>query len=117
MPKFAWPTVVISGCRDLITPPAVADRIVSLIPGAVLVRLATAGHSVLDSREPAALQIARAFSDNRIDSLPARAAALDALPGRPPIRLMVAAIGAAAVVESVVPEIVPRIVQRVTATS
>ena len=80
-------------------------------------RLATAGHSVLDSREPAALQIARAFSDNRIDSLPVRAAALDALPGRPPIRLMMAAIGAAAVVESIVPEIVPRIVQRVTATS
>jgi proline iminopeptidase len=117
MPKFAWPTVVISGCRDLITPPAVADRIVSLIPGAVLVRLETAGHSVLDSRERAALQIARAFSDNRIDSLPVRAAALDALPGRPPIRLMMAAIGAAAAVESVVPEIVPRIVQRVTATS
>jgi len=52
------------------------------------------------------------FFDDRTD-----AAALDALPGRPPIRLMVAAIGAAAVVESVVPEIVPRIVQRVTATS
>jgi pimeloyl-ACP methyl ester carboxylesterase len=117
MPQFAWPTVVISGCRDLITPPAVADRIASLIPGAVLVRLATAGHSVLDSRERAALQIAMAFSDNRIDILPTRAAALDALPGRPPIRLMMAAIGAAAAVESVVPEIVPRIVQRVTATS
>ena len=45
MPKFAWPTVVISGGRDLITPPAVARRIASLIPGAVLVNLATAGHS------------------------------------------------------------------------
>ena len=117
MPKFAWPTVVISGSRDLITPPAVADRIVSLIPGAVPVRLATAGHSALDSREPAALQVAKAFSDNRIDMLATRASALDALPERPLIRLMMAAIGAAAAVESVVPEIVPRIVQRVTATS
>ena len=27
MPKFSWPTVVISGGRDLITPPAVAERI------------------------------------------------------------------------------------------
>jgi proline iminopeptidase len=117
MPKFAWPTVVISGGRDLITPPAVADRIVSLIPGAVLVRLATAGHSVLDSRERAALQIATEFSDNRIDILATRAAALDALPFRPRIRLMVAAIGAAAAVESVVPEIVPRILQRVTTAS
>src|SRR5690349_21723218 len=41
MPKFDWPTVVVSGGRDLITPPAVADRIASLIPTAVLVRLAT----------------------------------------------------------------------------
>ena len=32
MPKFDWPTVVISGGRDLITPPAVAERIASLVP-------------------------------------------------------------------------------------
>ena len=37
MPSFGWPTVVISGGRDLITPPAVAERIVSLLPDAVLV--------------------------------------------------------------------------------
>jgi pimeloyl-ACP methyl ester carboxylesterase len=113
MPKFAWPTVVISGGRDLITPPAVADRIVSLIPGAVLVRLVTAGHSVLDGRERAALEIMRAFSGTRIDLLPARAAALDALPWSPPIRLLRAAIGVAAAVERVVPEIVPRVVPRI----
>lgn len=121
MPKFAWPAVVISGGRDLITPPEVADRIVSLIPGAVLVRLVTAGHSVLDSRERAALEIVKAFSKSRIDALPTRAAALDALPGPPPIRLLTAAISAAAALERVAPEIVPRIVpkivQRVAATS
>ena len=81
-------------------------------------RLPTAGHSVLDSRERAALQIAKAMADSAIDALPARAAALDALPSGAAIRFMVAAIGAAAAVESIVPRIVPRIVQRVaTATS
>ena len=43
MPKFAWPTVVVSGGRDLITPSAVAERIGSLIPGAMLIRLADHG--------------------------------------------------------------------------
>jgi pimeloyl-ACP methyl ester carboxylesterase len=116
MPKFTWPTVVVSGGRDLITPPAVADRIASLVPGAKLVRLPTGGHSLLDSRERAAIQIAKAVSDNRIDGI--NGDALDALPGRAPLRAMVAAIGAAAAVESVVPRVVPRIVERVaTATS
>ena len=41
MPKFTWPTVVVSGGRDLTTPPAVADRIASLVPGAVLDRKST----------------------------------------------------------------------------
>ena len=63
MPKFTWPTAVISGGRDLTTPPAVADRIAELIPGAVLVRLPTAGHSVLDTREQAALRIAAEVCD------------------------------------------------------
>ncbi|HZQ33662.1 MAG TPA: alpha/beta fold hydrolase [Mycobacterium sp.] len=117
MPKFTWPTVVVSGGRDLTTPPAIADRIATLVPKARLVRLPTAGHSVLDGREPAALQIAKAVRDGRIDALPERAAALDALPASPPIRLMTAAIGAAAAVESVVPGVVPRLVQRVAATS
>jgi proline iminopeptidase len=117
MPSFAWPAVVVSGGRDLTAPPAVADRIVSLIPGAVLVRLPTAGHSVLDSRERAALQIAKAVADGEIDALPARAAALDALAGGPAIRLLVAAIGAALAVESVVPDIVPRLMGRVAAAT
>jgi proline iminopeptidase len=114
MPKFTWPTVVVSGGRDLTTPPAVADRIASLIPGAVLVRLPTAGHSMLDSRNRAALQIAKAMAEGAIEALPARAAALDALPGGPEVRLFIAAIGAATAVESVMPDVVPRIVQRVT---
>jgi proline iminopeptidase len=79
------------------------------------VRLPTAGHSVLDGRERAAIQIAKALYDNRGDELSARAGELDALPGPPPIRAMIAAIGAAAAVESVLPRIVPRMVERVVA--
>jgi proline iminopeptidase len=113
MPKFAWPTVVVSGGRDLTTPPAVADRIASLIPGATLLRLPTAGHSILDGRERAAMQIAKAVSDGRVDDLVARADVLDTLPAPVPLRAVVAAITAAASVESVLPSVVPRIMQRV----
>lgn len=112
MPKFTWPTVVVSGARDLTTPPAIADRIATLIPNATLVRLPTAGHSVLDSRERAAIQIAKALSNGRVDELIARTDLLDALPGPPPIRAMIAAIGAAAAVEGVLPRVVPRMVER-----
>jgi proline iminopeptidase len=112
MPKFSWPTVVISGGRDLTTPPAVAERIASLVPGAVLVRLPTASHSVLDTRERAALAIVKAVRRGDVKGLAARAKALDALPGRPALRLLVSAIAAAAALERALPAVVPRIVQR-----
>ena len=96
MPKFSWPTVVISGGRDLITPRAVAQEIVSLIPDSVLVELATAGHSAIDVRERAALDIVKAVYDGETSRLPARAKELDAKPGGLGIRLLVGAIGAAA---------------------
>ena len=116
MPKFAWPTVVISGGRDLITPPAVAGRIASLIPGAVLVNLATAGHSAIDLRERAALEIAKATYDGTSSGLPARTKKLDSTPGGLGVRLVIWGIAAAAAVEQAVPAAVPRTVQRVTAS-
>src|SRR5690349_18013757 len=116
MPQFTWPTVVISGGRDLITPPAVARRIASLIPGAVLVTLATAGHSAIDLRERAALDIIKATYDGSTAGLPARAKKLDATPGGLGVRLLIWGIAAAAAVEQVVPAAVPRAVQRVTAS-
>jgi proline iminopeptidase len=112
MPKFSWPTVVISGGRDLTTPTAVAERIASLVPGAVLVRLPTAGHSALDTRERAALAIVKAVRRGDVKGLAARAKALDALPGRPALRLLVSAIAAAAALERALPAVVPRVVQR-----
>ncbi|GFG51534.1 alpha/beta hydrolase [Mycolicibacterium agri] len=114
MPKFSWPTVVISGGRDLITPRSVAEKIVSLIPGAVLVELATAGHSAIDSRERAALDILEATCAGTTASLPARAKELDAKPPGLGVRLLVGALGAAAVVESALPAAIPRALQRVT---
>ena len=112
MPSFDWPTVVISGGRDLITPPAVADRIAKLIPGAALVRLPTAGHSILDTREQAALRIAEQVLAGRADELPAQGRALDHMPVRPEVRLMGWAIEAAARVEGALPAAVPRLVHR-----
>ncbi len=114
MPKFSWPTAVISGGRDLITPRSVAQKIVSLIPDSVLVELATAGHSAIDFREGAALDIVAAVYDGDISRLPDRAKELDAKPAGLGIRLLVGAIGAAAAVESVLPAVIPRAVQRVT---
>jgi proline iminopeptidase len=116
MPKFTWPTVVISGGRDLITPPSVAERIASLIPGAVLVKLATAGHSAIDLRERAVLDIVKALYDGTSNGLPARAATLDSTPGGRGIRLLVRGIAAAAAVELALPAAIPRTVQRVTAS-
>lgn len=103
MPRFAWPTVVISGGRDLTTPPAVAARVTSLIPDAVLVTLPTAGHSIVDTRERAALAVMEALSDDDVTRLARHGPVLDALPGRFALRLGVAAIAAAAIAEGALP--------------
>ncbi len=105
MPNFHWPTVVVSGGRDLITPPAVAEREALLLPNAVLLKLPTTAHSALDFREPAALAIAGAVFRDEIDGLAARAAALDAMPSRPAIRLLWKAIEVAAMAEAALPAV------------
>ncbi|OBH81328.1 alpha/beta hydrolase [Mycobacterium scrofulaceum] len=103
MPHFGWPTVVVSGGRDLITPPAVADRVAALLPNVVLLKLPTMAHSALDFREPAAIAIARAVCRGEIDGLAAKAPALDALPARPELRLLWKMIGVAATLEGALP--------------
>ncbi|MCV7030604.1 alpha/beta hydrolase [Mycobacterium sherrisii] len=103
MPKFNWPTVVISGGRDLVTPRAVAERVASLVPGAVLLALPATAHSVLDFREPAALAVAAAVCRGDIDTLPGRGPALDMLPARPALRVLWKAVRAAAIVEGALP--------------
>ncbi|OMC45582.1 alpha/beta hydrolase [Mycobacterium sp. IS-2888] len=105
MPNFGWPTVVVSGGRDLITPPAVAERVASLLPKAVLMKLPTMAHSALDFREPAALAIAGAVFRGDLDGLVAQAPALDEIPPRVAVRLLWKAIAAAAIAESAVPTV------------
>lgn len=113
MPTFTWPTVVISGGRDLITPPAVARRIAELIPGSVLVELPALGHSLIDTKERAALDIVGALYAGRFAELPRRATQLGAVPPLLGVRLLSWAIGVGAVAESVMPAVVPRVVRRV----
>lgn len=103
MPQFHWPTVVVSGGRDLTTPPAVAERIAALVPEAVLVRMQTVAHSVLDTRERAAFAVIRAVVDGAAEQLSATAEVLDALPARAVVRLGVSAISAAMAAEAVMP--------------
>ncbi|MCV7102982.1 alpha/beta hydrolase [Mycobacterium palustre] len=103
MPNFGWPTAVISGGRDLITPPAVAQRVASLLPRVELLKMPTMAHSALDFREPAALAIAAAAFRGEFEGLAAQAPALDALPPRPELRLLWKAIELAAILEGVLP--------------
>lgn len=105
MPKFGWPTVVISGGRDLVTPPAVAERIAWLIPGAVLLRLPSMAHSALDTREHAALEIAGAVCRGESAALAGRGSELDAMPARPVLRLFKAVVVVTAAVERVLPRL------------
>jgi len=107
MPKFTWPTVVISGGRDLITPRAVAERVASLVPDAVLLALPTMAHSALDFREPAALAIAGAVSRGEGAGLGDQTRALDGLPPRPALRLFWKVIDVAAAAEGAVPSVAP----------
>jgi proline iminopeptidase len=116
MPRFGWPTVVVSGGRDLITPTAVASRIASLIATAVLVEMPTAGHSIVDLRERAALEIVEAIYAGTVADLPDRSTELDALPAGLGVRALIWALQAAATVEEALPEVIPRTVNRVTAS-
>ncbi|UXA12097.1 alpha/beta hydrolase [Mycobacterium sp. SMC-8] len=112
MPEFTWPTAVVSGGRDLTTPPQVAHRVAALIPDSVLVELPTAGHSILDTRERAALSICQAVHAGRAAELSPRAKELDALPANLTVRLLVGALAVAARAESALPGVPAR-----TATS
>ena len=103
MPSFTWPTVVISGGRDLTTPPALAEKVAALVPDSVLVRMPTAAHSMLDTRERAALEVAKTAVGGDVHDLATRGDELDALPANLEIRALVGAITAATAVESVVP--------------
>jgi proline iminopeptidase len=62
LPRFTWPTVVISGDRDLRTPRSTANRVVELIPGARLLPVSEHGHSALDTHPDLALAVMRSVA-------------------------------------------------------
>ncbi len=105
MPKFTWPTVLISGGRDLVTPRSVAEKVAALVPQSMLLALPTMGHSALDFREPAALAIAGAVCRGEIDELADQVSMLDALPARPAVRLLWKAVEVAAIAEGTLPSL------------
>lgn len=73
---FAWPLVLLSGDRDLRTPPAIAERVARTAPDATLVRIHN-GHSALDTHPMALLNAARRLVRGEQHRLPAEESALD----------------------------------------
>jgi pimeloyl-ACP methyl ester carboxylesterase len=103
LPRFAWPTAVVSGDRDVRTPRRIAEEVVDLVPGAVLVPLADTGHSALDTHRTAALFVAEVVRTGDHRRLPELAPRLAALPRRGPSRLVGHAVRAALAVERLLP--------------
>jgi pimeloyl-ACP methyl ester carboxylesterase len=103
LPAFHWPTVVLSGDRDLRTPRPIAERIAALIPGAILLPLKGQGHSALDTHQKAALHVLRALRDGEEQRLLGQRAAIDALPRRGLSRLLSPIIRIRLLVEGLLP--------------
>ena len=79
-PAITAPTLVISGSQDLVSPTRVAREVAGRIPGAQLLEIRGAGHSMLDTRSRI-LQIAARWSACGVaHRLPEHAAELAALP-------------------------------------
>lgn len=80
--RYAFPTLVLSGGRDLRTPRPVARAIADLAPRGMLLGLDGTGHSVLDTHQEALLEVMALAADGGIENAPARATMLAELPRR-----------------------------------
>ncbi len=78
---FRWPTVLLTGSRDLRTPAAVARQVAATAPDAVLVEIEN-GHSALESHPLALLHALDRLSLGEQHRLPGEAAIMDRLPRR-----------------------------------
>ncbi|UYP19991.1 alpha/beta hydrolase [Rhodococcus sp. Z13] len=78
--EFTWPIAVLSGERDLRTPPPIADRIAATVPTATVVPVAGMGHSALDTHQYVAVRVAAAMTDGAHGSLGAMVPVLSRLP-------------------------------------
>lgn len=88
VPNYRWPTVVVSGDRDLRTPRPIAEQIVELAPQGVLVPLANSGHSALDTHQLALLDVIQATLHRESTRLPIMANRIAALPRKGASRLV-----------------------------
>lgn len=80
-PEFSWPMVLLSGDRDLRTPPAIAARVARTAREGVLVPIEN-GHSALDTHPVALLNALRWLILGRQHQLPSTAERLSNLPRR-----------------------------------
>lgn len=78
---FDWPTVLLTGTRDMRTPAAVARRVAATAPDTVLVAIEN-GHSALESHPLALLHALQRLTRGEQDRLPAESALMNALPRR-----------------------------------
>ena len=79
-PAITAPTLVLTGTQDLVSPPSIARDLAARIPGAQLLEIRGARHSMLDTRSRI-LQIAARWSAcGTAHRLPEHAEALAALP-------------------------------------
>lgn len=78
---FDWPLVLLSGSRDLRTPPAIAQRVADAAARSVLVSIRN-GHSALETHPLALLKALEWLVDGRQDQLPDATDLLDGLPLR-----------------------------------
>lgn len=81
--EFTWPVVLLSGDRDLRTPPEIAERVARAAPDATLVRLRN-GHSALETHPLALLNATRRLVRGQQHRLPGDEAALERLPRKGP---------------------------------
>lgn len=103
LPGFDWPTVALSGERDLRTPRAVAESIVDHVPDSVLLPVTDLGHSVLDTHPLAALHAAHAVASGTHRNLTALAPRISALPRRGRLRTLGPLISARLTAERLLP--------------
>ncbi|GAA1484270.1 alpha/beta fold hydrolase [Brachybacterium fresconis] len=82
-PSITAPTLVLSGRQDLVSPPVIARELAARIPGADLLEVPRAGHSMLDSRSQITQVAARWSACGAAHLLPQHAAELTALPATP----------------------------------
>lgn len=79
--SFHWPLLLLSGTRDLRTPPEIASVMASTAPDAVLVSIEN-GHSALDTHPVALLNALKWLSEGKHRRVPMIAHKLDQLPRR-----------------------------------